>query len=521
MDKKMNFATCSISKALITTLAGIGLLLVLIQLLDSLCPCASNLSFGLPPWQQSSSASTVQQQVISHIVDNSLPIAGKTTLALEESIPLERQDTLLSSEDGSNSPYANSSSVTEEESQGVQDGRQLQPYGVAAHLFVHLGSYRGGPRSFATVGLASKPLHVFGTPGFDCEWIPARSNTSVIAEGSKMLPDWGFGRIYTVVVVNCSFHTDVGTDSEGGQLVLHAYSGDGFGKPVRISALNELKGHYNSSRFIPPYPYKYLYCGSPLYGSINPSRLREWMVYHAWLLGASSYFVLYDAGGLHSGLKKVLDPWIKLGRVKIESVQEQKKYDGYYYNQFLFVNDCLHKYRFMADWTFFFDVDEYVYIPPGESMDSVLDNHGASQILIEQRHISDKLCLLNSDNITAGDSSTWGIEKLVFNNVKKGHRWNRKYVINARNAFAAGVHLSQNLVGKTVRSNGYKLRYYHYHNTISYQGELCREYIKLQNDSYVLFEGDPYKYDERMKALVGDVKEFERKSLGLQLDMSV
>ncbi|KAJ7295620.1 hypothetical protein O6H91_12G062600 [Diphasiastrum complanatum] len=515
MDMKMNFAACSTTRALIATLAGIGLFLVVFQLLNSFCPCSSKI---LPILQQSitgrihDAAPSPGSQKVDKEADSPVPVADE--FAWEQSIPSESQYSNFSEADGSDTSPPNVSNSSTEEDHEARDGRQMQPYGVAAHLFVHLGSYRGGARAFATVGLASKPLHVFGRPGFDCEWIPTGnlSNASLMAKGSRMLPDWGFGRVYTVVVVICTFDRDVGTDSEGGELVLHAYDGSDFTQAARIAALKEVPGEYNSSLFHPPYPYKYLYCGSPLYGNINPNRMREWMAYHAWLFGPSSYFVLYDAGGVDSDLMKVLNPWIELGRVKIENVREQKKYDGYYYNQFLFVNDCLHKYRFMSNWTFFFDVDEYIYISPGEAMDSVLDSYGASQLLIGQRHISEKLCLQNSDNMEGEDSRIWGFEKLVFKNVKK-QRWNRKYVVNARKAFSAGVHLSKNLVGKTVRPNGNKISYYHYHDTINYPGELCREFIKVK-DKTVWFEGDPYKYDGSMAGLIEDVKEFERKSLG-------
>jgi len=56
---------------------------------------------------------------------------------------------------------------------------------------------------------------------------------------------------------------------------------------------------------------------------------------------------------------------VRAGRVTVQDIRAQAEYDGYYYNQFLVVNDCLHRYRHAANWTFFFDVDEYLYLPNG------------------------------------------------------------------------------------------------------------------------------------------------------------
>lgn len=65
----------------------------------------------------------------------------------------------------------------------------------------------------------------------------------------------------------------------------------------------------------------------------------------------------------------------------------------YYHNQFLVVNDCLHRYRFNTKWMFFFDVDEFVYLEPGLTVDSLLKElEGYTQFTIEQRPMSNKIC---------------------------------------------------------------------------------------------------------------------------------
>lgn len=96
----------------------------------------------------------------------------------------------------------------------------------------------------------------------------------------------------------------------------------------------------------------------------------------------------------------MLEPWERAGRVTIQDIKEQDDYDGYYYNQFLVVNDCLHRHRHAANWTFFFDVDEYIYLPDGNTLESVLNEFGNNntQFTIDQYAMSSVLCLNDSTN---------------------------------------------------------------------------------------------------------------------------
>lgn len=110
--------------------------------------------------------------------------------------------------------------------------------------------------------------------------------------------------------------------------------------------------------------------------------------------------MFHDAGGVSAEVKAVLEPWERAGRVTIQDIKEQDDYDGYYYNQFLVVNDCLHRYRHAANWTFFFDVDEYIYLPDGNTLESVLNEFGYNntQFTIDQYAMSSVLCLNDSTN---------------------------------------------------------------------------------------------------------------------------
>ncbi|KAM3304372.1 galactan beta-1,4-galactosyltransferase GALS1 [Capsicum chacoense] len=423
-------------------------------------------------------------------------------------------DTILNSP-ASPTPSSSKLSITSYD----PNKRTFRTYGNAASLFVQMGAYRGGPNTFAVVGLASKPLHVYGRPWYKCEWIPnsngsgSGSGSSLKAKAYRILPDWGYGRVYTVVVVNCTFAVNPNPDNKGGKLILYAYYGESPKRYEKITALEEAPGSYNESKFSPPYPYDYLYCGSSLYGNLSASRMREWMAYHAWFFGPSSHFVFHDAGGVSQEVRAVLDPWIRAGRVTLQDIRDQAEFDGYYYNQFLVVNDCLHRYRHAANWTFYFDVDEYIYLPDGNTtLESVLrEFSNNTQFTIEQNAMSSMLCLNDSSQ---DYSRQWGFEKLLFRDSRTNIRRDRKYAIQAKNAYATGVHMSENVVGGTLHHTETKIRYYHYHNSITVHEELCRELVPMSaKQNITWFDKLPYVYDDNMKKLAQTIKDFERNTI--------
>lgn len=214
--------------------------------------------------------------------------------------------------------------------------RAFKPHGLATHLYIEMRAYRGGPSVFSIVGLTSKPIETHHEPPYACEWVSSSTSQAVKGRTHKVLPDWDYGKLYTVVVITCTFVEDVGVGGEGGELILYASYGDQFRIPERIVALTESKGEYNSSIFNPQgFPYEYVYCGSSVYGDISPQRMREWMAYHAKFFGEKSHFILHDSGGFHDDVRKVIEPWIKQGRVTLQNIRQQELYDGYYHNQVL------------------------------------------------------------------------------------------------------------------------------------------------------------------------------------------
>ncbi|CAN6909596.1 unnamed protein product [Brassica oleracea var. botrytis] len=396
--------------------------------------------------------------------------------------------------------------------------RSFTGYGWAAYNFVLMSAYRGGVNGFAVIGLSSKPLHVYAHPSYRCEWVPLnQSENRVLTDGSRILTDWGYGRVYTTVVVNCTFPATVNSKNSGGTLLLHATTGDADRNvtdsiPVLTESPNSVDFDlYDTNRRREKYDY--LYCGSSLYGNLSPQRVREWIAYHARFFGEKSHFVLHDAGGVQEEVLEVLRPWIELGRVTLHDIRDQERFDAYYHNQFMVVNDCLHRYRFDAKWIFFFDVDEFIGIPPNNTISSVMETlEEYSQFTIGQMPMSSQLCF--SGDGPARTYRKWGFEKLAYRDVKKVPRRDRKYAVQPRNVFATGVHMSQNLQGKTYHGTGSLIRYFHYHGSISQRREPCRH---LFNGTRITFDKNPYVLDTTMRDVGLAVKTFEIRTIGDRL----
>lgn len=112
-------------------------------------------------------------------------------------------------------------------------------------------------------------------------------------------------------------------------------------------------------------------------------------------------------------------------------------------------------------------------------------------------------------------NSEWGFEKLVYRDSVTGIRRDRKYAIRSQNAYATGVHMSENVIGNTTHKTEHLIRYYHYHNSINILGDLCQEYRPIPpNGNTTWFEEIPYVYDDNMKKLAPTIKQFEEEMIG-------
>lgn len=75
--------------------------------------------------------------------------------------------------------------------------------------------------------------------------------------------------------------------------------------------------------------------------------------------------------------------------------------------------------------------------------------------------------------------------------------------------------MSENVVGEALHKTEDKIRYYHYHNSITVPGELCRKLLPMSAKRNVTwYDKRPFVYDDNMKKLAPVIKDFERSTIG-------
>ncbi|KAG6553603.1 hypothetical protein Mapa_004517 [Marchantia paleacea] len=417
--------------------------------------------------------------------------------------------------------------------------RRFVPMGTATFLFVHFSTHRVEPNSFAVVGMGAKALYLYSNPQFFCSWqphdYPLRS--AVHTNGSFIQPDRShvsYGKQYTGTVVYCTFDLPVGSDGIGGHLVVSATHGtihpSGL-EDLSFVAKVEVPGEFNASHFRAPYELDHVYCGAPLYGSLSPKRVREWIAYHVRFLGERSHFFLYDAGGIEGKVMDVLRPWVAKGRVTIMNVRQGERYNSHYHNQFVVLNDCLFRSRSLAVWTWFFDVDEYMYIPPQYSSVNLVINEIESKfwgkrlqrISMLQRPMDHKHCIRSGDSNE--QDSAWALEKLVYRRTQvteRGGQMDRKSVVRADSALAMGPHEPVRMrmppgakdLAEVTMWESRRLQYYHYHGTVNKkESELCHEFLGPEVNE-TTFDDVQHQFDDSMKLLAEGAKGFELETVG-------
>lgn len=105
----------------------------------------------------------------------------------------------------------------------------------------------------------------------------------------------------------------------------------------------------------------------------------------------------------------------------------------------------------------------------------------------------------------------------MYKDVKKGIRRDRKYAVQPRNVYGTGVHMSQNIAGKTTHKTENRIKYFHYHGTIADRREPCK---KLINDTQITIDKVPYVVDRTMRDVAGAVKRFELRMIGSSLQQT-
>ncbi|BBN15384.1 hypothetical protein MPTK1_6g19180 [Marchantia polymorpha subsp. ruderalis] len=419
----------------------------------------------------------------------------------------------------------------------------LQPLSIALHPFVKFSTYRLSMNTILVVGLSSAVYRAFDKPVHDCTW--HQEGKDLVTTDAKMIyVKWDEGRMpYVPAIVNCTFPTAVGADASGGTLQLSISA-----KPNRLSltgtvaanVYEERKGEVEVfNRMVrkleqggaAALPYKYAYCGPPMFGRIRPDWILGWLTYHYRLyegMEGKVRFFFYNVGALaDEGTLTVLEPFIKAGVVEIVNVLEIKDYTAHYRGQVLFVNDCLHRTRFIAQWTLFHDFDEFIYVPQPNSLQSLLKQHeDKAWLTFASLPASWKFCTELSRTV----ETRWPVERMVCVEEQPECRYKqekpdpwlctgplgrRKYVVNPRKVFAAGIHyVTKDSGSGGVDLNGTLARLHHYHGALATFNYLCNGVANFSARADNTSEFSRYIFNDDVATETSKARDVLRRLLG-------
>ncbi|KAJ7515365.1 hypothetical protein O6H91_22G011600 [Diphasiastrum complanatum] len=370
--------------------------------------------------------------------------------------------------------------------------RSLRPHGYAHYPFVQFSAYRESVRTFYVVGITSVAVRQFDQPVHECEWHSHHNVTNKQVTKAEIIYVYHdqFPRLYVVATVNCSFQHDVGMEDLGGSLIIKVSVKPNPGDTEKVVAMEEQKGA--TSQFVKKRdnrpPWKFAFCGPPMHGSIRAEWIVHWLVYHHYFWKAKAHFIFYNVGGLQDHHYQLLAPWVKAGYLTIINAIDQREYPSWYHNQLLLANDCLHRTRFLASWTFFHDLDEFLHIPPPTNLLSLLSEHrDAPYITFGSIWADMSLCADLPVN-----AAHWLVQRLLWMHKRPYcddvlfdpwvcRHWQgaRKYVANPRKVFAAAVHTAAlpDVGGSDL--NATIARMYHYHGALSTEANMCQVNVNM------------------------------------------
>eukprot|EP00850_Spirogloea_muscicola_P009710 SM000055S18244 [mRNA] locus=s55:237423:240433:- [translate_table: standard] len=209
-------------------------------------------------------------------------------------------------------------------------------------------TYRTGPRAFAAIGLSVLGSRDARRLDGGCSWAPLGSRQEVPGELSAWYPGEHHDLKYEAVVLHCNLFWKPKQRAGGGRL---AVTIDGRTRVV----LREPRAAPLSPAA--PFAHNVTFCSPPIYGSVRPEAIHEWVEYH--FHQGVDHMVMYDAGGVDTTVAALLALYVKLGRMEVVDMRHTAKYETWLYSQVMLMNDCAYRTRFTTKWAVYLDFDEY------------------------------------------------------------------------------------------------------------------------------------------------------------------
>ncbi|CAI5471758.1 unnamed protein product [Closterium sp. Yama58-4] len=289
-------------------------------------------------------------------------------------------------------------------------------------------AYRVGDSSFVVMGEYLTPVlahHLKRALVDECAWEGESGDRAVTAAEFLWLRKEDYhGKPWAPVMIRCTFARPVGSDNNGGSLLLRRR---GTEEPraivkkfplvlqeVEMEVLREEPGAFELIKRPPLY--ELAHCSGPLYGHLRPRAVSDWLHYHSHAVGVQHFF-LHDFGAISGdyaatseetaapsaeklapagggaeasaasgvsgaraadtreeepSLAEVVAPFKARGLVTVTRLLGHERFRSHYWHQILTQNDCLYRARFTARWLIFTDMDEYIFTPPPASLSSAL-----------------------------------------------------------------------------------------------------------------------------------------------------
>lgn len=289
------------------------------------------------------------------------------------------------------------------------------------------------------------------------------------------------GKSYDVMLINCSFPEAVGTSMNGGFLYLNITHGSGESAPTELAPVyRERPDTLRTSlykRGPRQFQYEFAYCSGPVFTTLTPDHVKQFLMYHYALLDGAVHFFIYDSRGIDANTMAVLQPLIDAGSVTVVNFRKESQHDTWYHSQDLAINDCLYRTRSLARWVLSWDMDEYLHFVPPTTLPALLEQYkytpwiSFGKIDFDLNHCA--------PNESTGE---WAVERMLYRPTDPicgvtchGDRGSRKWMANPRKIQAGRIHaVADKSKGKVLSTNIARMN--HYRGLVSLHGRsICEE----------------------------------------------
>ncbi|CAM6091205.1 unnamed protein product [Calypogeia fissa] len=315
-----------------------------------------------------------------------------------------------------------------------------------------------------------------GAPFFGSEREMNRTGRTMLSNGKTAFKWIGetHGTSYDVMLIHCTFPEPVGTALNGGYLYLNFIHGDSrdSSAPTELAPVyHERPEALNASMYeaSSEFQFEFAYCSGPVFTTLTPSHVKQFLMYHYALLDGAVHFFLYDSHGIDPETMAVLQPLIDAGTVTLVNFRKESQYDTWYHSQDLAINDCLYRTRNIARWVLSWDMDEYLHLHP--PLRALLEQvQVAPWVSFGKIDFSLSHCAPNSS------MTEWAVERMVYRQEKATGA--RKWMANPRKVKAGRIHaISDSPKGGVVLGTNVAIMN-HYRGLVAPRGRFnCEEVV--------------------------------------------